>query len=464
MLRSFRLNDPYRLLGVLLIMIILALPLFFSSVPLTTQELKAIVLGEALNDGKTMYSQVIDDTPWMAAQFAKWTVWLFGRSITARQLLALLILFFQAAFFSVILIRNKAYNENNYLPALIFGVLCVFSFDMFSLSNELWASAFLLLALNNIFKEIEFRVQRDDIVLNLGVYLGIASLFVFSYTLFLVGSIVILSLFARLNMRKSLLLIFGFLFPHSLLIAMYYFYDRLADLGNLAYLPNFTIHTLSLISMKSMLWLSSSLLIYFFLSMLMLGREARFTRYQSQLLQVVLIWLLIAVVEIIITRERTPHSFITFMPPLAYFISHYLLLIRRKWLAEITLWLLIISLVGISTATRMGKFEKVDFSGMFVKSSGQPDVKGKRVLILSDDISVYQDNRMASYFLNWNLSKEVFELHMYYKDLILISESFQKDPPDVIIDKQNRMKKIFSRLPLIEKQYQRNGTIYERIK
>jgi len=68
---------------------------------------------------------------------------------------------------------------------------------------------------------------------------------------------------------------------------------------------------------------------------------------------------------------------------------------------------------------------------------------------------------MASYFLNWNLSNEIFELHDYFKDLIWINESFQKDLPDVIIDDKNRMRKIFSRLPQIERKYQRNGNVYE---
>ncbi|GHN00120.1 hypothetical protein WSM22_16090 [Cytophagales bacterium WSM2-2] len=446
-------------------MIVLAIPLFVSTIPLTIQELKAMVLGEALNDGKNLYLQVIDDTPWLAAQFNKWTVWFFGRSVTARQILALIILFVQASFFSFILIRNKAYNESNYLPALIFGLLSFFSFDMLSLSNELWASLILLLALNNLFKEIEFKVQRDEIVLNIGVYMGIASLFVFSYSIFLIGSLVILSIFARLDLRKAMLLIFGFLFPHSLVMALYFFRDGLPDAMSFYYGSNFTIHTLALVSWKSLLWLGSGLLIFFFLSMLMLSREARFTRYQSQLLQVVMIWLLIAIVEISITRERTPHSFITCIPPLAYFINHYLLLIRRRWLAETTLWLLIFSVVGISTAARMNEFEKVDYSKMFVKNeSPNPDIRSKRIMVLSDHFEFYQNNRMASYFLNWDLSKNTFDLKRNYEDIVLINDSFQKDPPDVIIDEQDKMKKVFSRLPAFEKQYQRNGVLYERIK
>lgn len=460
-LRFFRVNDPYRLLGVLLMMSLVALPMLLQSDLITHQELKSMILGEALNDGKEMYTQLIDDTPWLGAQSAKWIGWILGRSLTARHVIALLLLFFQAAFFSFILIRNKAYNENNYFTALIFGMLCFFSVDMLSLSNELLASTFLLFALNNLFKEIEFKVQRDENILNLGVFLGIASLFVFSTSIFLIGSVIILLIFARIDFRKSLMLLFGFLFPHLMLWMLYYFKNGLPELGRLFYAANFTLESAKVISWQSLFWLGSSAIVYFFFSMVMLGREARFTRYQAQLLQVMLIWLAIAVINVLTVRELTPHSFIVFLPSLTYFLSHYLLLIRRKWIAEIMLWLLIISVVGVSTAARMDKFDRVDYSHLFV--TDKSPINNKRILVLDNRIELYKGNKMASYFLNWELSKEIFELNYYYYDLVLISESFQKDPPEIIVDERNKMEKIFSRLPLLKAKYRRNGIFYEKI-
>ena len=78
----------------------------------------------------------------------------------------------------------------------------------------------------------------------------------------------------------------------------------------------------------------------------MLNREARLTKYQSQLLQIMFVWLLIAIVELIVSGKMTPARVITFAPPLSYFTSHYLLLIRRKWIGEMMLWTFIL---GITT-------------------------------------------------------------------------------------------------------------------
>src|SRR4051794_28349005 len=108
-------------------MVGMSIPIFIHPMPMTVQELKDIVLGELLNSGKIMYMQVVDDSPWVAAWFDKIVEWMIGRSIFGRHLLALLITFFQAAFFAFILIRNRAYNESNYLPAFVFGVICFFS-------------------------------------------------------------------------------------------------------------------------------------------------------------------------------------------------------------------------------------------------------------------------------------------------------------------------------------------------
>jgi hypothetical protein len=420
-----------------------------------------MVLGELLNSGKSMYLQVVDDSPWLAAGSAKTAEFFFGRSILARHLIALLLIFFQAAFFAFILIRNRAYNESNYLPAFIFGVLCFFSFDLLSLSRELLASTFLLLALNNIFKEIEFRVQRDEIIFNIGIYLGIASLLVFSYSVFLLGSIVILSLFARISIRKSLLLTFGFSFPHITLACLYYFKNGLSEFGEYFYNTNFTLHSSNLVTWGSLLWLSGGVLVFFLFSLVMLNREARFTKYQSQLLQVMMIWLIVGFIEVSLTRELSPHSFITFIPPLAYLISHYILLIRRKWIAECMMWIFLLSTIGISTGARLNKIKSVDYTGLYAKDSKYESfIKGKKVMVIGKDWGIYKRNKPSSYFLNWDLSREIFAQPDYFENVVLVQNSFEEDKPDIIIDEGGQMEKFFTRLPALKTQYERSGFIY----
>jgi hypothetical protein len=247
------------------------------------------------------------------------------------------------------------------------------------------------------------------------------------------------------------------------LIFLYYFRDGLPEFVQDFYGANLTFSSINLVSWKSILWLSSGILSFLFFALIMLNREARFTKYQSQLLQVMLLWVGVSLIEIIIARELTPHSFITFIPPLTYFISHYILLIRRKWIAESMMWIFLLSTIGTSTASRLNKLKLVDYTGLYPKPSKYESfIKEKKVLVLSDDPGIYKLNKPASYFLNWNLSKAILQEPDYFENVILVQDSFEKEMPDIIIDEKGLMEKFFVRLPELKKQYERSGFIYMR--
>jgi hypothetical protein len=399
MLRFFRINDPYRLLAILVFMILFGLPLMINTPALTIPELKSMVIGEALDNGQMMYAEVYDSMAPVAAGTFGFIDWLMGRAMIGRQILALILIFFQASFFAILLINNKAYNDNTYVPALIYGLLCFVSFDFLSVTPELLGSTVLLLALNNLFREIEFRVQRDGTIINVGFYTGVASLFVFTYSIFLLAAFVILIVFTRISFRKSLLLLFGFFLPHFVIGVYYYFKDALPALLNNFYLENLLHTDQNLISGKSLLMLGLLPIIYFVFSLFMMTREARFTKYQSQLFQVMFLWLLFCIVQAFLTRQLTPHSLIIMIPSLAYFFSHYLLLIRRKWIAESMLWILIIGIVSINLRAVRGKINSIDYSKMYVSTPKTP-IRDKKVMVIGDDLSVYRNNKLGGYFLD----------------------------------------------------------------
>ncbi len=460
LLRLFRVNDPYRLLGIFAVLVVVSLWFFIDPIGLTLNELKSIVLGESLNDGKSLYTELFTSTPPLASIFFGWIEFVFSRSLTARHIISLLIIFFQGAFFAILLINNKAHHENTYLPALIFGVLCLFSFDMLSLSGELIASTFLLFALNNLFKEIEFRIQQDSTLLNLGIYLGVASLLVFSYSVFLPGTLAILIVFTRTTLRKILLLIFGFALPHLLLMTYYFAKGGFHFVWTDFYM-GYEWLAVNSISLWAMVCLSAIPIIYFLLSLFMVNREARFTKYQSQLLQVMFLWLVVAVLEIVLAGKLTPQRVITFAPPLAYFTSHYLLLIRRKWIGELMLWILIGGLIATSYLARYQKINSIDYTGLFFKESSYNDqVKGKKVLVLGTDWGLYEENKMASYFYDWSLSKDYFENPDYFENVVLIDQAFSQDAPEIIVDKNNLMERVMLRNPRLKQNYVRKGDLY----
>lgn len=460
-LRYFRINDPYRLLALLVLMVLASLPILIDSPDLTLQELRDMLIGERVGN-KILYVDLVDRTPPLMAVLDGIFSFLFGRSLVARHLLALFFLFFQAAYFAVLLIQNRAYNENTYVPSLIFGLLCFLSFDLLSPSPEVFASTLLLFALNNIFKEIEFRIDRDTITLSLGLFIGLASLIVLSYAIFLPGAILILILFARTSLRKIFLVLLGFGLAHGMVLTLYYYYGHTDELWQNFYLANLRQASSMSVSPRTLAVLGLLPFIYFLISLFMLTRDARFTKYQSQIFQVLFLWLLLAAIEVWFEPGIAPHSFIIFLPPLAYFISHYLLLIRRKPIAEFMLWFLIGGILFIGVASGKGWIPDVGYSGLFVvPSEYERVIRDKRVMVVGDEPGIYRNNSLGGGFYDWELSREFFEHPEYYEHVIRMNHAFEEDAPEVIIDKENRMEGVFERLPAVRQRYVKEGKLYK---
>jgi hypothetical protein len=79
-------------------------------------------------------------------------------------------------------------------------------------------------------------------------------------------------------------------------------------------------------------------------------------------------------------------------------------------------------------------------------------------------MTVYAEHRLATPFLNWTLSEPVFRHPEFYENVVQVFHALQQDPPALIIDPENLMKPFFDRMPLMKKQYVREGNNYTRIK
>jgi hypothetical protein len=462
LLRYFRINDPYRLVGLLVLLLLLYLPLFIDMPPLTFPELKSQVIGEKLNEDQNLYTGLVDNTAPLAAWFYEMTDSLFGRSLMARHIVAFMLLFLQGAYLGIMFIIRKVFNENTYIPSLIFCLLCLFSYDTLTLSAELAGLTFLLLALNNMFKEIEFRVQRDETVFNLGLFVSIASLFSFAFVVFLLCVMAILFFFTRTTPRKFMLLIFGFFLPHLVVISISYLNGSLSQLWQYFYLANLNPAREIFVSTKTLLVLGALPLFYFIISVFMLQREARFSKYQSQLLQVMFLWVGFSLLYVFYCKDLRPQNLIVFIPALTFLFTHFFLFIRRKKYAELNIWLLLIGIVTVSYLARYSKLNAADYSALTVTPVKDPVPENKRILVLENNLTYLRRNKLATPYLNWRLSEEIFRNPGYYENLTAVYHVLKTDAPQVIIDRENLMKPFFERMPEMKKQYRRTGDVYRQ--
>jgi hypothetical protein len=460
-LQLFRVNDPYRVLFMLVLLVAGFIPILFLDPICTYPVLHSFLVGETANTGLRLYSELFDSTAPLTAWVFQTLDFTVGRSLSARGWVALVLLFWQAAFFVRLLISNRVYPDSTYVPGLIFVILCFLSFDFFTVTPALLGSLMLLFALNHLFREIEFREQRDETIFLVGFYLGAATLFLSSYSIFFLGTIVLLVIYTRLTARKFFLLLLGFGFLHFGFATYHYYLGTLPDWWTNFYRANFTWSTTAYLAPSSLFWLALIPFSYLVFSLFLMSREARFTKYQSQLFQVMFWWMIFAAIEWMITRERTAQSFITFLPPASYFISYYLLLIRRRWIAEWMTRLLLLAVVAGFFLHRAQTWRLVDYSKLAVTAQSHFPADRKKVMVLGPQRDFYLHHQLGGGLLDYELAAP--QLHAAHMESVeRVARMLRINPPDAIWDPSDKLSAFFVHLPGEAARYQKQGDRYYR--
>jgi hypothetical protein len=122
-----------------------------------------MLIGERMNDGAMLYVDIWDDIAPLSALVYKGINFAAGRALIAFQVLGLMVFYFQIFYINLIALRHKMYNENNYLPALFYGILGLLSFNMLTLSPVLMGMTFVLFSINNLLRHVESRNKRMPI-------------------------------------------------------------------------------------------------------------------------------------------------------------------------------------------------------------------------------------------------------------------------------------------------------------
>ena len=108
--------------------------------------------------------------------------------------------------------RAKVYENNSYLPALIYVLFTSSHPALFTLSPALMGLTLVLLGLGNMLRHVEFRAKKDIQIIMIGLYFGMSSLFYFPYIVFIPISVMLLLIFTSTIGRRYFLLVFGGVF------------------------------------------------------------------------------------------------------------------------------------------------------------------------------------------------------------------------------------------------------------
>ena len=461
MISFFRLNDPYRIIGIFLLLLLIRLPAWLGFVPLLQPELGWMLLGENLAAGDTLYQGVWDNTAPLAAAVYSGLDALFGRSQLAYLALSTLLVVVQAFIFNTTLLRYKAYNESTYVPSLIYMLLSNIFYDFYTLSPVLLAVTFLLFALRNLFRLI-VGTGTDETIFFLGVFMGIATLFYLQSIALLVAVLFSLLIFTGTKPRQYVLLLLGLILP-LVIVFLYYGWGGGAEGFYWQYIRSFellpsdnylNLFSLSLVALVPLLFLLLGIYRY--------NNSHSFNNYQVRLQQSMFYYLLMGVVAFVFTPEKSSYHLLLLLPPLAFYISHYFLLIRKRLKAELYFLVFAILLLGLNYMLISGPLpylaEWTNFTDLSVQERAEePLVRGKQILSLGHDLSLYKEARLATPYLDWSLAEEQFIRLNYYDNLLEVYKNMRLEPPQVIVDDAGLMPEVFGRMPILESKYRPDG-------
>ncbi len=467
MLTFFRLNTLFHILSLLILIVIIKLPFLGDKLPVLLPELEWMLVGEKIHDGSFLYKEIWTNVGPLSA-FIYWAIDLsFGRSQFIYEFIAILVVYFQALYFTFVCNTRQTYLEKNFAPGLIYILLMSLSFDMSKLSPVLLSTTFLLFAFNKLIKQMERREGVSDEVFEVGLYIGIASLFHQPSMIFIVWSIASLVFFTNANIRQHFLAILGFGLPLFLSGLYFYFYDSLEEFKYNWFNGIFRIKQYSLEDFKSALiavTVPSALAIVGFLRQ---TQVSRYNSYQQRTQQIMLIWGIAAVLALFLSPNVAPMQFIILVPFFAFFITGFFFHVKGAFLPELLFTVLFIFIIfvqyqGVTPFVGKG-FEQL--ADMRVKPREMPDLmKGQKMLVIGERIDEYKYGQSATCYLNWDLSKIDLENPDNYESIINIFDNFKKDPPTIIVDKQNVIPKIFLRIPALASDYKATPEkgIYQR--
>jgi hypothetical protein len=444
------------------------LPILLSGNYLTLPELNWMLVGENMAEGDRLYTQLWDNIGPLAALLYHLIELVFSRSQNAYVILATLLTTYQCLIFNDFLLAKKAYHENTYVPALLYGLLSCFSFDFYTLSPVLLSLTWVLLALRNIFYRIESQ-SHDVRILSTGIFVGLAALCYFPSIVYLASSLLAYLFFANLSLRRVLLMLYGVALPFLVAFTFFYLFEASEGFTQQYLLAFRNLPRTPYVDGWDLLIISAVVLIFLVAALYRIGQYRRYTNQQSKLQRIMGLKLVAALATLLLVRQAAPYHLLFFIPPAAFFITHFLLIIRRTLIAElVTVGLaLLLILNGYALLYNFFSLRKVaNIENFMVKPTKYDElVAGRRVLILGQNLSVYRHARLATPYLNWQLAARQLAGLNDFANVASVYDSFRDDMPDLIIDEVQLMPQIFERIPQIAASYRKlpGQSVYQRI-
>lgn len=457
MFNFFRSSSIFGTILLALLFLAIRLPAEWKGVPLLAIEAKFLALGEKMSSGSWIYTDIWDNTPILPALVYAILYLLFGKSVVPYHVIAAILVFVQAIQWNYWLIRTKMYHERNQVPALIYLLLASLWWDCFTLTPEILANTFLMIALGNLLLHLneQYHYQKG---FDIGIYLGFAILCYFPSVFWLLGVMFVFATLSGTQLREYVLLCLGALLPFALVGLIFLFKDSFGQFLEFFALSNFWLAKNYAMSFLHFAIFGTMPVILVIFGILMLLQSGGFINYQIRSQQAFLFVLIFAIVGIFFTPEISMYSFAPLWMMISFFVAHLFLLFRSRWIRETIFTLFFVISVEVNYVFLLNKipikWQKyiTPFEPLQI-----PDIKGEKIWLLGNRWEFYLKNQAATPYFHYELAQKHLQNIDYYDIQAEVYDRLSRDLPTIIAGDKNRIEKIFQRLPTIAEKYEYQG-------
>ncbi len=157
-----------------------------------------------------------------------WSDWVFQKfdpTSIGSIIITVLLVSFQATCINYMITKYRMANEISLFPGAFYILFCSMLPDFLYLSPILLGNTFLIFALLQLMDTYKEYSSADNIY-NVGLWIGVASLFYFSFSIFLILGWAGLNVLRAFKFKERLMLITGFLSPYLIAFTYHYWYDN----------------------------------------------------------------------------------------------------------------------------------------------------------------------------------------------------------------------------------------------
>ncbi len=411
-------------------------------------ELRYFLLGKKINEGFLLYQDISENiAPASAIIYALLN--LFSVPLSILPYLASLLIVLQGVIFQRTIQRYDLLPNLGYLPFILFAGCFFVSLELWSLSPALLGLTFILLAWSEIIRQQRGLTANDRVFL-VGIYIGLGSLFFFSYTFFIIWGFYALIAFTGVNFRQVLLYFVGCVVPFILIFSWLNYTENLSSLVEVFQNSAFQLKLIDSDNLPHILLTYLPGLLIAIVGFYKLASSSKIRANAQKAQQTNFGWILLSILLLFTLPNYSRYNLVVFIPGFCLLGLQVFYLFKNNWVKESIFWALCI-LFFISHQIE----QKIDVNQLLPK--GKLPLRNEKLLVLGPNIEEYLENQISGPFIHWELSKNLFVDLNQYEKVITLTTLFEKDPPKYIYDPENVFKNLQKRIPNIGLKYQESG-------